>query len=109
MYYALTMAELILVRLTLFLAAFFALRRAVPLVIAKPQRWHGLIAMALATLVAFVLGALLLGDAMGESLLAWALITLAIAVIWTLRWKMLDNERQLRAIRAEREANPTQD
>jgi len=103
------MAELIVVRLTLFFVAFFAFRRLLPLLIAKPQRWHGVIAMALATLLAFVAAALLLGDAMGKSLAAWALITLAIAVIWTLRWKVLDHERQLRAMRAEREANPTQD
>ena len=105
MYYALTMAELILVRLTLFFVAFLVLRRLLPLVIANPQRWHGLIAMSVATLVAFVAAALLLGDSMTESLVAWALITLAIAVIWTLRWKAIDHERSLRAMReaAERD------
>jgi len=90
------MAELILVRLTLFLVAFFALRRLLPVVIRRPQRWHGLIALAVATLLAFVVTALLLDDSMGESLLAWALITLAIAIIWFVRWKTLDYERTMR-------------
>lgn len=103
------MAEQIVVRLTLFLVAFFALQRLLPLVIKKPQRWHGLIALAIATLLAFTATALLLDESMAQSLIAWALITLAIAVIWTLRWKALDHERQLRAMRADREANPTQD
>ena len=99
MYYALTMAELILVRLTLFVVAFFVLRRLLPLVIARPQRWHGVIAMALATLIAFGAGALLLDDSMGQSLVAWAVITLVIAVIWTVRWRTLDRERSLREAR----------
>jgi hypothetical protein len=90
------MAELILVRLTLFFVAFFALRRLLPVVIQRPQRWHGLIAMALATLIAFVIAALLLDDSMGQSLVAWAVITLVIAMIWTLRWKTMDYERVLR-------------
>ena len=90
------MAELILVRLTLFLVAFFALRALLPLVIARPQRWHGLIAMAVATLLAFVITALMLDDSMAESLVAWALITLVIAIIWFVRWKTIDYERVLR-------------
>jgi hypothetical protein len=97
------MAEQILVRLTLFLVAFFALQRLLPHLIAKPQRWHGLIALAVATLVAFTATALLLDESMAQSLIAWALITLAIAVIWTLRWKALDHERQLRALREQRD------
>ena len=109
MYYALDMAEQIIVRITLFLVAFFALQRLIPHLIAKPQRWHGLIALAAATLLAFVFTALLLDESLTQSLIAWALITLAIAVIWTLRWKALDHERQLRAMRQERDANPTQD
>jgi len=90
------MTELILVRLTFFFVAFFALRRLLPVIINRPQRWHGLIAMAVATLLAFVVAALLLDDAMGQSLAAWALITLAIAVIWFVRWKTLDYERTMR-------------
>jgi nucleoside permease NupC len=90
------MAELIVVRLTLFLVAFFALQRLLPRLIAKPQRWHGLIALAVATLIAFVIAALLLGDSMAESLVAWALITLAIAIIWFVRWKTMDYERTMR-------------
>jgi hypothetical protein len=89
------MAELIVVRLTLFLVAFFALQRALPVVISRPQRWHGLGAMAVATLASFGVGALLLGDSMGESLGAWALITLVIAVIWVVRWKAIDHERAM--------------
>jgi len=90
------MAELILVRLTLFFVAFFALRRLLPVAIERPQRWHGLIAMAAATLLAFVVAALLLDDSMGQSLAAWALITLVIAIIWFVRWKTMDYERVLR-------------
>jgi hypothetical protein len=97
------MTELILVRLTLFLAAFFVLRRLLPVVIEQPQRWHGLIAMAMATLLAFVAAALLLEDSMGQSLAAWALITLAIAVIWFVRWKTMDYERTMRRPREQNE------
>ena len=97
------MAELIVVRLTLFFVAFFALRRLLPVVIEKPQRWHGLIAMGLATLIAFVAAALLLDDSMVQSLAAWALITLAIAVIWFVRWKTLDYERTMRRPREQNE------
>jgi hypothetical protein len=96
------MAELILVRLTLFFVAFFALRRLLPVVIERPQRWHGVIAMAMATLLAFVVGAILLDDSMGQSLIAWAVITLVIGVIWTLRWKVADHERGLQALRDQR-------
>jgi hypothetical protein len=98
------MAELILVRLTLFLVAFFALRRLLPIFIARPQRWHGVIGMALATLVAFVVGALVLDDSMGQSLAAWALITLAIAIIWFVRWKTMDYERTMRRPREASDA-----
>jgi hypothetical protein len=95
------MAEQILVRLTLFLVAFLALQRLLPHLITRPQRWHGLIVLAAATLIAFAATALLLDESMAQSLIAWALITLAIAAIWTLRWKALDHERQLRAMRQE--------
>ena len=98
------MAELIVVRLTLFFAAFFALRRLLPVVIARPQRWHGVIAMAMATLIAFVAAALLLDDSMAQSLAAWALITLAIAIIWFVRWKTMDYERTMRHRREAPEA-----
>jgi hypothetical protein len=93
------MTEQIIVRLTLFFVAFFALRRLLPVVIERPQRWHGVVAMAAATLLAFVVAALLLGDSMGQSLVAWAVITLVIALIWTVRWKTLDRERSLREAR----------
>jgi hypothetical protein len=103
------MAELILVRLTLFLVAFFALQRLLRLVVSKPQRWHGLVALALATLIAFAVAGVALGEPLGESMIAWAAITLVIAVIWTLRWKVLDHERQLRVLREQREQSMAPD
>jgi hypothetical protein len=92
------MADLITVRILVFLAAFFVLRRLLPAVVERPRRIHGLGVMALATLIAFLVGAAVFNDPLGDTLVAWAAIYLVIAVILFLRWKVIDRDASLREL-----------
>jgi hypothetical protein len=92
------MADLITVRILVFLAAFFILRRLLPRVVERPKRIHGLGVMAVATLIAFLVGAAVFNDTLGDTLVAWAVIYLIIAVILFLRWKVIDRDAKLREL-----------
>jgi hypothetical protein len=90
------MAELIYVRIVLFAVAFFLLRPVMFMLIPKPNRGHGLGLLGVSTFVAFLAGALLLDDPIGDTLLAWFVIYAIIAFLWFARWKARDYERTRR-------------
>jgi hypothetical protein len=87
------MAELISVRVILFFVAFFALRPVMFAVLPRPSRAHALGLLGVSTLLAFVVGALVLDDPIGETLVAWVVIYAVIAALWFVRWKGGDYER----------------
>jgi O-antigen/teichoic acid export membrane protein len=80
------MAEVISIRVFLFFVAFFVLQPVLVLLLPRANRAHGLVLLAVSTLIAFMAGALILGDPLGDTLVAWFVITAIIAVLWFLRW-----------------------
>jgi hypothetical protein len=91
--------ELVYVRVFLFFVAFFLLRPVMFMLVPRPNRAHGLGLLGVSTLLAFLAGALLLGDSMGDTLVAWVVIYGIIAVLWFGRWKGQDYERTRRTRR----------
>lgn len=96
------MADLITVRLLVFLGAFFALQGLMPMVIARPTRFHGLGIIGLASFIAFVAAALVLGDPLANALFAWFVLYCIITVFMYLRWRMVDYGEALRLREEER-------
>jgi hypothetical protein len=90
------MAEVVYVRVVLFLVAFFVLRPLMFLVIQTPSRAHALGLLGASTLVAFLAGAAILDDPLADTLLAWLVIFAIIAGLWFARWKGQDYERTRR-------------
>jgi hypothetical protein len=106
------MGELISVRIFLFFVAFFLLRPVMFALLPKPNRAHGLGLLGISTFIAFLTGALLLDDPMGDTLLAWLVIYAIIAALWFARWKGQDYDRPRRtrpAFMAEDEAEAPAD
>jgi hypothetical protein len=87
--------ELIVVRLTLFAVSFFVLQRLLVALVDRPNRAHGLGVLAASTLLSFVATALMLDRSLTDSLIAWSVIYLVIAVVWYLRWRLQDREAKL--------------
>jgi hypothetical protein len=98
--------ELIIVRLTLFAVSFFVLQRLLIALVDRPNRAHGLGVLAASTLLSFVAAALMLDRSLTDSLIAWSVIYLAIAVVWYARWRL-----QYRALppAPQEDANPRLD
>jgi len=90
------MVEVISIRVGVFFVAFFVLRPLMLLALPKASRAHGLALLGVSTLIAFVVGALVLGDPLGDTLLAWAVIYAIIAALWFARWKGQDYEKTRR-------------
>ena len=90
------MAEVVSVRVLLFFVAFFTLRPLMLALLPKPNRAHGLGLLGVSTFIAFLAGALLLDDPMGDTMLAWLVIFGIIAALWFARWKGQDYERTRR-------------
>jgi predicted permease len=90
------MAELIFIRVFLFFVAFFLLRPVMFSVAPRPNRTHGLGLLGVSTLLAFVVGAVVLDDPIGDTLVAWAVIYAVIAALWFVRWKGAEYERTRR-------------
>lgn len=93
------MAEIIYVRVMVFALAFFLLRPVMFMLIERPKRSHALGLLGVSTLIAFVTGAVVLDDSIGDSLVAWFVIYGIIAFLWALRWKGADNEERWRSER----------
>lgn len=93
------MAELIYVRVMVFTLAFFLLRPVMFMLIERPSRMHALGLLGVSTFIAFVAGALILDDSVGDSLVAWVVIYGVISFLWALRWKGADNEERWRSER----------
>jgi hypothetical protein len=81
------MAEVIAIRVGVFFVAFFALRYAMLAVMPGAKRGHALVLLGVSTFIAFVAGAVVLDDSMGDTLLAWFVIYVLICVLWMFRWK----------------------
>lgn len=92
--HSLAMAELISIRVVVFFVAFFALRPLMFMLIPQPNRAHGLGLLGVSTLVAFLASAFVLDEPVGQSLVAWAVIYVIIAVLWFARWKGADNRER---------------
>jgi hypothetical protein len=100
------MAETISIRVFVFFVAFFALRPLMLKLLPRANRAHGLALLGVSTLIAFVVGALVLDDPMGDTLVAWFVIYGIIAGLWFARWKGGDSEERWRRQRRELEAPP---
>ena len=102
------MAEVVSIRVFLFFVAFFTLRPLMLALLPRANRAHGLGLLGVSTLIAFVLGALMLDDSMGDTLLAWFVIYAIIAGLWFARWKGQDYDRPHRSRVERSEVEPSQ-
>lgn len=87
------MAEIISVRVFLFFVAFFGLRPLMFALIRTPNRFHALGLLGVSTFLAFLVGALIFEDHIGDTMVAWFVIYAIIAFLWFARWKGQDYER----------------
>ena len=92
------MAEVISVRVVLFLVVFFLLRPLMFMLIPRANRVHALGLLGVSSLIAFILGGALLDDPLGDTLLAWLVIYGIIAGLWYARWRGADYDRAHRAL-----------
>ena len=95
------MAEVISIRVIVFFVAFFALRPLMFMLMGSPNRAHGLGLLAVSTFIAFLSSALVLDDPIGDTMLAWAVIYVIIALLWFARWKGADNRERWQRERRE--------
>jgi O-antigen/teichoic acid export membrane protein len=99
------MAEVISIRVFLFFVAFFLLRPVMFSLIQRPNRFHALGLLGVSTFLAFLSGAFILDDHVGDTMVAWFVIYLIIAFLWFGRWKGQEYER----VRRRREGLPERD
>ncbi len=90
------MAEVIAIRVGVFFVAFFVLRFGMLSVMPGAKRGHALVLLGVSTLIAFLVGAVVLDDSIADTLLAWLVIYAIISALWFGRWKGQEYDRSRR-------------